>query len=119
MPNTSTPSINNDVAIGRRMKGSEMLIGNHLRIVLESPYQVRAWRGRRCSTGSARRLRVQQLDAGTFGQPVLAVDHHPLAGGQPLGDGGNTVLDRSHVDDAALDRVVGLDHIDVIAVRPF
>ena len=27
MPNTSTPSIINDVAIGRRIKGSEMLIG--------------------------------------------------------------------------------------------
>jgi hypothetical protein len=25
MPNTSTPSINSAVAIGRRMKGSEML----------------------------------------------------------------------------------------------
>ena len=27
MPNTSTPSINSEVAIGRRIKGSEMLIG--------------------------------------------------------------------------------------------
>src|SRR5579862_173550 len=29
-PNTSTPSISSEVAIGRRIKGSEMLIGNHL-----------------------------------------------------------------------------------------
>src|SRR5271169_2884447 len=27
MPNTNTPSINSEVAIGRRIKGSEMLIG--------------------------------------------------------------------------------------------
>ena len=26
MPNTNTPSINSEVAIGRRIKGSEMLI---------------------------------------------------------------------------------------------
>jgi hypothetical protein len=30
MPNTKTPSINSEVPIGRRMKGSEMLIGNFL-----------------------------------------------------------------------------------------
>jgi hypothetical protein len=30
MPNTSTPSINSEVPIGRRIKGSEMLIGDFL-----------------------------------------------------------------------------------------
>ena len=30
MPKTSTPSIISEVAIGRRIKGSEMLIGDRL-----------------------------------------------------------------------------------------
>jgi hypothetical protein len=30
MPNTNTPSINSEVPIGRRIKGSEMLIGEFL-----------------------------------------------------------------------------------------
>jgi hypothetical protein len=30
MPNTSTPSIISEVAIGRRIKGSEILIGDRL-----------------------------------------------------------------------------------------
>ena len=35
MPNTRTPSINSEVAIGRRIKGSEILIGDYLRISVD------------------------------------------------------------------------------------
>jgi hypothetical protein len=33
MPKTSTPSIISEVAIGRRIKGSEMLIGDRLFVI--------------------------------------------------------------------------------------
>ena len=65
MPNTSTPSISSEVAIGRRMKGSEMLIG--------AP---------RPQLAEPAGFRRQQPDPRAVGQPVLALDHDPLTGRQ-------------------------------------
>src|SRR3984957_8635300 len=113
MPNTSTPSIIREVAIGRRIKGSEMLIGDRLPTEM---YRERGWKVRR---GSARRARLWRrgLYSDALGQATLPVDDDPLAWRQPLGDDGDAVLNRSDVDGASLDSVIRLDNIGVIAIR--
>src|SRR5580692_2734998 len=100
MPNTITPSISSEVAIGRRMKGSEMLT---------CAYPPSARR-----SGGVLRLR---FDPNAVGEAVLAVDDDVLAGLQPLADHGDAVLDGGDLDGAALDRVVLADDIGEIAVR--
>src|SRR6202040_3423746 len=113
MPNTSTPSIIREVAIGRRIKGSEMLISDRL------PTEMYRERGRKVRCGSARRARLWRrgLYSDALGQPILPVDDDPLAWRQPLGDDGDAVLNRSDVDGASLDSVIRLDNIGVIAIR--
>src|SRR5271157_1015090 len=73
MPNTNTPSINSEVAIGRRIKGSEMLIGGC------SQSQKRgfqpAWLPRkRGSSGSFRSLALVREHRPAFAQQRL---RHP------------------------------------------
>ena len=116
MPNTSTPSINSEVAIGRRINGSEMLIGGCLRIWSKFGRSGQSPDG--LSAGRARWPRSRWVDAGTIGQPILPVDHDAFAGRQPLGNDGDAVLRRSDINVAPLDRTIGLDDISIAAVRP-
>src|ERR1700728_3170110 len=100
MPNTSTPTISSEVAIGRRMNGSAMLMG--------------------ACPASARRpggLGGQQSYPSAIGQPILPVNHDMLSRGQSLADDRDAVLHRGDLDRAALDRVVAADDIGVVAVR--
>ncbi len=104
MPNTRMPSINSDVAIGRRMNGSEMFIGNGSRF---NDLRLRVGR-------EAEWIAGDQPDAGpsamrTYApsvQPVLlAIDDDFLARLEALADNGKAVLDRGDLDRTALDRV--------------
>src|ERR1700683_4105575 len=108
MPKTSTPNINSDVAIGRRINGSEMFIGEGSYVML------RAADGR---SARGALLRVRHPHPRPLGQPVLPVDDDLLADIEPFGDDREAVLHRSDLDRAPFDRVVGLDDIGVIAVR--
>ena len=81
MPNTRMPAISSAVAIGRRMKISEMFIAA----------QPACW----LVAAGAPSVSILHLDV--VGQPVLAVDHHLLAGGEPLGDHRNPVLPAGHL----------------------
>src|SRR4029077_17969164 len=114
MPNTSTPSIIREVAIGRRIKGSEMLIGDRL------PTEVYRERGRKGRRGSARRARLWHcgLYTDALGQPILPVDDDPPPSRQALRYHRDAVLDRTNIDDASLDSIVGLDDIRVVAIGP-
>src|SRR5262249_10735620 len=111
MPNTKTPSISSEVPIGRRMKGSEMLID-----FLASRFAVS-----RCCLllGSSGGSRCGSLDFHpcAIGQPVLAIDNDPLARRQALSDDRKPILHRGDFDRAPLDRVVVLDDIGIGAVR--
>src|SRR5438034_6929979 len=116
MPKTSTPSINSEVAIGRRMKGSEMLIGDHPDSATDRASATRgaaSSRGSRCRRGRGRR----EPHAGALRQPELALDDNPLAERETLPDHGDAVLHRGHLYRAPLDRAVFLDHISVLPVR--
>jgi len=53
-----------------------------------------------------------------FGQAKLPIDDHPLAGREALGDNGNPVLDRGHLDSPPLDRVVGFYDVGIGTVGP-
>src|SRR5207244_458679 len=108
MPKTSTPSINSEVAIGRRMKGSEMLIGD---CPDSATGRASAMRGAASSRGSRRGRR--EPHAGAVRQPVLALDDDPLAERETLPDHGDAVLHRGHLYRAPLDRAVLLDHISI------
>ncbi len=80
MPNTRTPSINSEVAIGRRIKGSEMLIGNYLRGSVAGPVDGDTVRDCGAAQPAAPGARGgRSSDTGALGQPILAIDHHPLA----------------------------------------
>src|SRR5207237_8723049 len=119
MPNTRTPSISSEVPIGRRIKGSEMLIGGFLAsgflasraAAVSGPVSPRSSGG---SLGGC-----LHLDPSAVGQTVLAVDDDPIADRQPLGDHRDAVLHRTDLDRAALDRVVLLDDIGIAAGWPF
>ncbi len=76
MPNTRMPAISSAVAIGRRMKISEMLIAGSAGLL------------RGC--GRAAGGLDPHLDV--VGQPILAVDDDLLAGGKALGYHRNPVL---------------------------
>src|SRR5580658_2148047 len=104
MPNTRIPSINSAVAIGRRMNGSEMLIGNYLRGSVAAQSGNTSRELQRRSAGGARWPRLDQPDMSAFGQAKLTVDDYPLAGLEAFGDNRNPVLDRGHLDRASLDR---------------
>jgi hypothetical protein len=47
---------------------------------------------------------------------VLTIDDYFFTGRQAIVDHRETILDRADLDRASLDRVIGLDHIGVIAV---
>src|SRR5215467_273464 len=116
MPKTNTPSIISEVAMGRRIKGSEMLIGGRLLVWKKGGGVGR--RPVRLSPGGARRVRARSwVDASAVGQPVLSVDDDPLAGCEALCHDGNAVLDRGDLDGAPFDRIVRLDRVGVMAVR--
>src|SRR5271166_5842656 len=101
MPNTKTPSISKEVAIGRRIKGSEMFIGDYLAGWVVIPVTGLREARLACNT---RRARRQDLDPCSLGQPVLTIDDHPLTRGKPFSDDGNPVLDRGDTNRAAFDR---------------
>src|SRR6185369_5553695 len=101
MPKTSTASIISAVAIGRRMKVSEIFID-----------------GSAACLGHARRRSRRGLDLGAGAQAKLAVDDDLLARCQPGGDDRLSVLDSADLHRAALDALIGLDDIGVIALRP-
>src|SRR5437764_15098368 len=61
--------------------------------------------------GIARRG-ARTADLGAVAQPVGAADHHFVADRQTLDDGDLLAVGRAGLDDADLDRVVGLDAID-------
>src|SRR6266446_9250428 len=108
MPNTKTPSINSEVPIGRRMKGSEMLIGGFL------AGRAAAASGPLSPSSSGGSLGgCLHLDPSAVGQPVLAVDDDPIADRQTLCDYRDAVLHRADLDRAPLHRVVLLDDIGV------
>src|SRR5260370_29315879 len=94
------------------MNGSEMLIGGGP----ETSAQ-RVWSQRyRGSSGGSRRRRGEP-HPGTLRQPVLAFDHHLFAPRQALRHDGDAVLHRRNLYRPALDRVVILDYVDVMAGR--
>src|SRR5579872_2456773 len=108
MPNTNTPSISSDVPIGRRIKGSEMLIvASSYRAVSAEP-----------SSSTRRSGRCLDLDAGAIDQPVLPFDDDPLARRQPFLDDGNAVLRGGDADLAPLDRAVLGNYVGKLALRP-
>src|ERR1700736_4153335 len=108
------PSINSEVAIGRRMKGCETFMRPRL-----SRWSWGSW-GYRAGAASAARARRRGLgrDLASLIEPVLAVDDDLLAGAQPLGDGGDAVLALRPLDVADLDGHVRLDDEEVLAVGP-
>src|SRR6516162_4553460 len=61
--------------------------------------------------GIARR-RAGTADLGAVAQPIGAVDHHLVADRQTFDDGDLLAVGGAGLDDADLDRVVGLDAID-------
>src|SRR6185437_15354445 len=103
------PNISSDVAMGRWMKGAEMLIADSL------------WRA--SGKGAARpadstgrlSLDLFDSDARALGQAVLAVDDDALAGVEPLGHDGDPVLHRSDLDRTAFRLFVVADQVHVIA----
>src|SRR5260221_11247647 len=110
MPKTRMPSISSDVAIGRRIKGSEMLIG-------DCSGSADGNGTMRCSGSSGRSRGGGGLDPGAVGQSVLALDDDLLAGREPLRNDGDAVLYRPDVDRPAFHRAVLPDDIGAIAIR--
>src|SRR5215467_8761898 len=108
MPNTRMPSISSDVAIGRRINGSEIFMAVR-----------KYWSAGGGDSARGARLRGGDPHPRALGQPVLPVDDNLFAGLQALADDRNAILHRGHLDAAPLDRVARLDHVDVFAVGPF
>src|SRR5690242_15764831 len=78
-PINTTPAIKSEVAIGRRMKGSEMLTGSD-----SGSVDLLADRFGLCSGAVRRRVGIRQFHLGTGLEFVLAIDDHAFAGGQPF-----------------------------------
>src|SRR5690348_12572222 len=98
MPKTRMPSINSEVAIGRRMKGSEMLIAGG------SANQMRLRRAPRPRSPRHSGLGCRHPNPGALRQPVLSFHDHFLAAFQSLRDDGDAVLHAGDLDGAPLDR---------------
>ena len=124
-PARSRPAIRSDVAIGRRMKGRDGLIGpaaptrsrrpapEESRSPAPRPPCPRPTRRASASRPASRRVE-RHLRARL--ELVDAVDHDDLSGGDPLPDHRVVALRELHGDVAHLDRGIGLDdvHEDVL-----
>src|SRR5208282_4520733 len=93
MPNTTAPAMISVVAMGLRMQSSGRFI-----------------------SGSAPSARTPHFDLGAGEEAKYPVGHHQLARAQPLGDHRGVLLLGTYVDGTLLDRLVGLDDIDVGAL---
>src|SRR3954468_24001789 len=112
IPNTRMPSIRSDVAIGRRIKGSEILIA-----LVPCGRGACACARTEAASSGRRRFRFGQPHARPVGQAILPIDDDFLARRKPFGDDGDAVLHRGDLYRAALDGVVVLDDIGIGAVR--
>src|SRR5436190_7212671 len=113
MPARRIASITRVVATGRRMKSSAMFIAMSPAFALARCRAAVRPRG-----GRGLRRRRLHLDLAARLQPELALDDDLLAGLEALADDRLVAGRAPHLDRAHLDRLVVLDHEDVVAALP-
>src|SRR5574343_473556 len=105
MPKMSRATINSVVITGRRMHSSGSVMAPSL-------FGSGGWRG------GWRSSRWLGHDLGARSQSQLAVGHHGFPGGHALADGRHALVAGDDLQPADFDRVVGLPHVQEIAVGP-